>query len=333
MSNAAPSPDASPEVAFLFSLPRSGSTLLQRMLGSHSAIATCPEPWLLLPLLGATNPDVGVTAYSQWIAAAAIRDMWSRLPNGRADYDAVLRRAVTDLYGRMSTPDTRYFLDKTPRYGLIIDDIVDLFPDSPAIVLWRHPLAVVASIVETWARGHWGPFGMKVDLYESLANIIDAVQRRPDRFITVRYEDLVAHPVTQSSRLLDALGLEWEDAVVEDFADTRLDGAMGDKQGKRAYQTVSKAPLDKWKRSVSSPVRKAWCRRYVQWIGPERHAVMGYDMDEILRELDEIPTSMRPVPDDLVSVARGTLWSASEPRLFRHKLALWPDWARIYSHS
>ncbi|MBT8101022.1 MAG: sulfotransferase, partial [Gammaproteobacteria bacterium] len=35
---------------FLLSLPRSGSTLLQRMLMTHPAISSVPEPWLLLPI-------------------------------------------------------------------------------------------------------------------------------------------------------------------------------------------------------------------------------------------------------------------------------------------
>ncbi|MFV1990599.1 MAG: sulfotransferase, partial [Acidimicrobiales bacterium] len=45
--------------AFLLSLPRSGSTLLQRLLGAHSMVATVAEPWLLIPPLYALR-DEGV---------------------------------------------------------------------------------------------------------------------------------------------------------------------------------------------------------------------------------------------------------------------------------
>ena len=36
---------------FIISLPRSGSTLLQRILTSHESVASASEPWLLLPLI------------------------------------------------------------------------------------------------------------------------------------------------------------------------------------------------------------------------------------------------------------------------------------------
>ena len=36
---------------FIFSAPRSGSTLLQRVLAAHTQVATASEPWILLPLL------------------------------------------------------------------------------------------------------------------------------------------------------------------------------------------------------------------------------------------------------------------------------------------
>lgn len=42
---------------FLFSLPRSGSTLAQRMLAAHPAVATVTEPWILLPFLYARKEE------------------------------------------------------------------------------------------------------------------------------------------------------------------------------------------------------------------------------------------------------------------------------------
>jgi len=36
---------------FIFSLPRSGSTLMERILATHPAVGTASEPWILLPFL------------------------------------------------------------------------------------------------------------------------------------------------------------------------------------------------------------------------------------------------------------------------------------------
>ena len=59
---------------FLFSLPRSGSTLAQRIIASHAEIATTAEPWLLLPCLYALRHGGVYAEYSQATAVKAIRD-------------------------------------------------------------------------------------------------------------------------------------------------------------------------------------------------------------------------------------------------------------------
>jgi hypothetical protein len=273
------------------------------------------------------------STYGHETSVQAIRDLCDQLPNGRADYDEELRRFVVRLYAKLSDPQARYFLDKTPRYSLIADAVLNVFTDSPALVLWRNPLAVVASIVESWTDGRWAPYSMKVDLFDGLANLVDVYERRPDRFVAVRYEDLVVNPVATAKQLLDSLDLPWESAVVQDFGQTSLAGAMGDKTGVRAYDAVSAAPLEKWKQSFASPVRKAWCRRYLRWIGQERLATMGYDLTQILAELDAIPTAVSTSVDDAALLVKGSLWSIFEPRVVRSKLARRREFGRIYSHT
>lgn len=303
------------------------------MLASHSAIATSSEPWLLLPLLSATRTGGVFSAFGHDTAVRAIEDLWGELPNGRADYDQEVRRFVSRVYRKLSDPQAHYFLDKTPRYSLIADTVLDVFADNAAFVLWRHPLAVVASIVESWNDGRWAPYSMKVDLFDGLANLVDVYVRRRDRFVAVRYEDLVVDPESVAERLLDALGLDWEPRVVADFDRTTLVGSMGDKQGVRAYQAVSAAPLDKWKQTLTSPIRKAWCQRYLRWIGQERLAVMGYDLDEIQDELTAIPTRVGTSADDAMLLVKGSLWSVFEPRIARAKLSRRREFGRIYSHT
>ena len=303
------------------------------MLASHSAISSSPEPWLLLPLLSATRRDGVYAAFSHQTSVDAIQDLWNRFPNGRADYDDELRRFITRLYRRLSDPQARYFLDKTPRYALIVDDVLDLFDQSPAIVLWRHPLAIIGSIIESWGGGRWAPYRLKVDLFDGLANLVKAYTRDPDRFVSVRYEELVLKPETTAKHLINRLGLDWEPAVVSNFNQTKLEGAMGDKSGVRTYEAVSAAPLENWKRSIASPVRKAWCRRYLHWIGDERLAMMGYDLAEIMTELDAIPTRFATAGDDAGLMMKSVLWSLAEPRVMRSKIARLPEFGRIYSHT
>ncbi len=46
-----------------------------------------------------------------------------------------------------------YFLDKTPRYYLIIPEIAQIFPDAKFIFLFRNPLQVISSVMKTWCKG------------------------------------------------------------------------------------------------------------------------------------------------------------------------------------
>ena len=120
---------------FIFSLPRAGSTLLQRILAGHDGIASAAEPWLLLPALY-TLRDTGVVAeYSHPIAVRAIKDFCRELPDGEATYLQHVRRQVLDLYAAASPPGTTYFLDKTPRYALIDEEIVSLLDPKAE---WRQ---------------------------------------------------------------------------------------------------------------------------------------------------------------------------------------------------
>jgi hypothetical protein len=100
----------------LFSLPRSGSTLTQRLLATHEEIATGSEPWILLPYLY-TLRDRGVYAnYEHNLAVEAIKYFCRLMPEGQEGYLSELRKFVLQLYAKASDGSTSHFLDKTPSY-------------------------------------------------------------------------------------------------------------------------------------------------------------------------------------------------------------------------
>jgi hypothetical protein len=63
-----------------------------------------------------------------------------------------------------------------------------------------------------------------------------------------------------------------------------------------------------------------WCRRYLDWIGSDRLATMGYDLQTLLAELDAVPARPARVLPDAWSAAKGTLSLIAEPRILRHKM-------------
>lgn len=287
---------------FLLSLPRSGSTLVQRVLAVHEQVDTTPEPWILLPQLYALREWGAYAEYGHASAARAILEFAGRLPRGEEDYFEELAAFVRTLYAKASNGRGGYFLDKTPRYHFVVDELFRVFPDAKFVFLWRNPLAVVASIVQTWTEGRWNLERWHRDLFDGVANLVAGYEGQADRSLAIRYEDLVSDPDVSWPRLHEYLGIRFDPEVLTRFAAVRLQGRMGDPTGSREYETLSTEPLSKWRSVAASPVRKRWCRRYLEHIGAHRLGVMGYDLDVLLRELDEVPTSTTRLASDAALV-------------------------------
>jgi hypothetical protein len=71
---------------FVISLPRAGSTLLQRLLMAHSAIDSCGEPWLALPLAYMLKKDGVISDYGHKSAQRSIQSFVNGLPHGEDDF-------------------------------------------------------------------------------------------------------------------------------------------------------------------------------------------------------------------------------------------------------
>jgi hypothetical protein len=297
---------------FLFSTARCGSTLLQRILGSYPEIATVSEPWLLIPFVYAFRAHGVYAEYEHSILVRAMEDFCAELPNGRKTFQAEVRQLVTRLYEYNFEPQHRYFLDKTPPYFLIVDEIFELFPEAKFIFLWRNPLAVAASLAE-WPQRHWGGL-YRENLFFGLANLISAYERNADRVCAVRFEDYVTGNAETWHRLMAYLELPFRQESLHEFSDVTLAGRMGDKHGVSLYQALSSEPLTKWQGTLANPLRKEAARRYLSWIGRERLAVMGYDADELYADLNAMPVSTNNLGSDTKNLAKVLV---TEPLHFR----------------
>jgi hypothetical protein len=302
---------------FLLSPPRAGSTLVQRVLASHPQVQTTPEPWILLPALYAQRERGVLAEYGHLSAARAINEFAARLPGGPDGYRDALRAFALDLYGRAAGDGETYFLDKTPRYSLIAGDIIELFPDAAFIFLWRNPLAVLASTVETWADGRWGVHRWDVDLHKGLESLVVAYREHSKDVCSVRYEDLLTSPGESWPRVFAHLGLAFDQGYLERFAHTEVAGRMGDPTGVVAYRELSREPLDKWRTVLANPYRRAWAGRYLEWIGEDRLALMGYDLGELQAELGTVRSGGSHLADDLLRSAYGRAFLAWERRAMR----------------
>ncbi len=283
---------------FLFSISRSGSTLVQRIIAAHEGVATVSEPWLLLPH-AYTFRRSGIDAeYPHAVMVDAIEDFCNELPGGVDEYRRELHDYVLRLYENAAGSDARYFLDKSP-YHLVVDEVMRIFPEARFIFLWRNPLSIVASIMSTWEHAKWQPTLFREELFVGLPRLVAAYQTSGERACAVRFEDLVGGNEREWDRLMSYLGIEFELDALKRFSDVKLNGRMGDPTGVKQYSTLSTEPMQKWRGAFANPLRKEWCRRYLRLLGDERLALMGYDGQQIVRELNSEPTSMDSLFPDL----------------------------------
>lgn len=303
---------------FVLSLPRSGSTLLQRILGRHTDVATGPEPTFLLSLFNMTSSGNTVANYDQRFTAQASEDFFASL--GPDAFESTVGRWASGVYDE-AADGARYFVDKTPKYHQIATKLPTVFPDAPMIMLWRNPLAIIASILDTWGQGRWNMHHFRLDLFDGLPRLIELAQQRPDRLIAVRYEDLVTEPERVVRRLVAHLDLEFDPRMIDAFTEVELVGRVQDPNvGRPGFVAVRADRVDRWKTTLANPLRSRWARRYLCWLGGERLAVMGYDLDDLLDELATIERSRQYLASDLIRMPYDVAYRTFELSVVSRKI-------------
>lgn len=266
---------------FIFSLPRSGSTLLQRILGASSHIATVAEPWILLPYVYTLKETGIISEYGHCYAFEAIKDFYAKFPNSKRDYIEELRNFILNLYKKASNDSSTYFLDKTPRYSLICDEIIDIFPDGKFIFLWRNPLAIISSIINSWGKGKWKVNFYNIDIYDGIQNLLKSYSKHKSIAHSVQYEKLVKNPRNELQKIFDYLELPFDEEILTTFRNINFGQGMGDRIGTKKYHSLSTDSLDKWKKILYNSFRKFMAKRYLNWLGFDNLALMGYNRLEL----------------------------------------------------
>ncbi|MBC3845739.1 sulfotransferase [Winogradskyella echinorum] len=281
---------------FIFSLPRSGSTLLQRILLSHKSIGGTSEPWLLLPLVYSIKEQGGLSEYSNKLSNKGIIDLLSTLPNGNEIYYNEIRNFSTNIYSKFLKEDEVYFLDKTPRYYYIIDDLYKIFPNAKFIFLFRNPIQVYASILTTWCNNNFSKlYGSHNDLYYGFKKLSESYQKYGQKKNTfkVNYSDLVNNPLETIKSIQDFLGIEYNKDLEYNFVNTKIDTEkyLGDPTGIKKYSSITPETLSKWKTVFNSNVRKWILRKYIdKSLTDEDLKTQGFDKAQLLLELNQLKT-------------------------------------------
>ncbi|MFT3976743.1 MAG: sulfotransferase [Sphingomonas bacterium] len=201
LRNAAPSEEPGP--IFVLGLPRSGTTLVDRILSSHSRVTSLGE-----------IQDFALALIAQ---ARGARDKGDLIRRSAAMDHAALGHAYrARTAGR--APDAPFAIDKTPLNFLYIGLIALALPEARIVHVRRGAMDGCFAMFKTLFRMGY-PFSY--DLHDLAAYRI-AYERLmahwraalPGRMIEIDYEALIADQAGESRRLIEGCGLEWEEACL-----------------------------------------------------------------------------------------------------------------------
>ena len=245
---------------FLIGFARSGTTLLDQILSSHPDIRVVPE---LAPIsLIRSQFGIDLTNYKTRVQHMTIREV----SNIRSAYFDMVEAQIGNTEGKM-------IIDKLPMNTVELGFINRIFPDAKLIFALRHPYDVVLSsfmqhfelndamLQFTNLEDSAIFYDRVMTLYKQYKNTLDL------KLTTVRYENIVSDLETEIRHLLDFLGLEWDDSLL-DYRQTALSrGYISTPSYSAVSEDIYQHARYRWKRyrdhmQYIIPVLEPWSRYF-----------------------------------------------------------------------
>jgi tetratricopeptide (TPR) repeat protein len=236
---------------FILGLPRSGSTLLEQILASHSQVEGTQElsniQAIVLELQG-RDPDLDNPRYP-----AALADL------SREDFLRLGERYLSDT--RVYRTDKRFFIDKMPNNFRHIGLICLMLPNAKIIDARRDPMSCCFSnLKQMFARGQEFTYSIE-DIARYYRTYLELMRHwdeaLPGRVLRVSHEDIVDDLEGGVRRILDYCGLPFEPGCVE-FHNTRR--SVRTPSSEQVRQPIFRDGLDQW-------------RKYEPWLDPLAEAL------------------------------------------------------------
>jgi tetratricopeptide (TPR) repeat protein len=238
-----------PSPIFVLGLPRSGSTLIEQILASHSMVEGTQE-----------LPDIQRIVHE--LQGRELNFDAPRYPGALEELDeAAIRR-----FGAQYIADTMpnrilgrpYFIDKMPNNFRHVGLIHLILPNAKIIDARRDPMACCFSnFKQLFAQGQEFTYGIEdiaryYRTYVELMDHWDAVL--PGRVLRVQHEDVIDDLEGNVRRILDYCGLPFEEACVE-FHKTKR--SVRTPSSEQVRQPIFRDGIDQWK-------------NFEPWLGPLR---------------------------------------------------------------
>jgi tetratricopeptide (TPR) repeat protein len=242
-----------PDPVFILGLPRSGSTLLEQILASHSQVEGTHELTEIeryVNELGGRGPRSGPALHPEALQNLAAEDVMRLGKRFLSE---------TRTYRRLGRP---YFIDKMPNNFWHIGLIQLMLPKATIIDARREPMACCVGNLKQLFSPNRQEFSYGIeDIALHYRTYLELMRHwktvLPGRILTVQHEDVVADLEGSVRRILDHCGLPFEPACVQ-FHHTR--------------RSVLSASSEQVRRPITREVVDQW-RSFEPWLGPLKEAL------------------------------------------------------------
>ncbi|EED34310.1 hypothetical protein NOR51B_247 [Luminiphilus syltensis NOR5-1B] len=243
-----PEGDPDPSPIFVVGQPRTGTTLIERIIVAHSQVHSAGELRQFGHCLRRLSDYREPTPHSPKLAQLGAAVDPSKL-------GAAYLQTTTALQGGLPR-----FVDKLPPNYLFIPLILKALPNAKIVHLRRGPMdACFASFKQLFADAYPHSYE-QAEMARHHARYFRLMetwrQRFGDRFLDISYEDTAADTEPNARRLIEFLGLPWEDACLEFHQQS---GAVTTASSVQVRQPAHTRSVGRWRHYESElgPMRKA----------------------------------------------------------------------------
>lgn len=250
------------EAFFIVGAGRSGTTLVRRILGAHSALHVPPESRLAhtvrvyrrnrrLVWEDLVRVSLGAFAFTQEFSGydmplARVYNRAAQLPRSERSLARVLDLLFREHARRHGVGSPVRWGDKTPSNARFLDRLSTVFPKGRVIHVLRDGVDVAASSVEAQ---------LAPDLTNAIlrwrseaGSAAKWCEAHPERSLTVRYRDLVTDPAGTAERMCTFLGVAYEPTMLE--ATDAVTDLVGMPHMRNVLRPVSTNSIGKGRRSL-----------------------------------------------------------------------------------